>query len=67
MEISVIIQFYERFVENHSLFYGPFIGGDNLVYRDLCKIVLYGSAKVIENKEDIRHNKNGFTIAKHCS
>ena len=56
METSAVIQFYERFVEKHSLFYDPFIGDDDSsADRELCKTNASDPTKLIQKEENIGH------------
>lgn len=56
MEISAVMQLYERSAKNPSLLYNPFIGdSDGSVHRELCKINVYGPTKLTPDEEEIRH------------
>lgn len=56
MEISAVMQLYERSVKNPSLLYNPFIGdSDSSAHRELWKINVYGPTKLTPDEEEIRH------------
>ena len=48
MEKSAVITLYKWSVQKHKLYFDPYIGdGDSSLYREVCKLSVYGPTKMI--------------------